>query len=48
MLELVANDEEVVWIVSCQFIKTAEAEQQVLKAVTSMLLQHWAPSAMSR
>lgn len=42
MLELIANDKEVVGIVSCQFIKAAEAEQQILKAVAGMLLQHWA------
>lgn len=39
MLEIIPNDCQLPWIVPCQLIEAAQAEQQVLKAVASMFLQ---------
>ena len=38
MLEIVANDQHIVWVMPCQLVEAAQTEQQVLEAVTSMLL----------
>lgn len=39
MLEFIPNDCQLIWVVSCQLVEAAQAEQKVLKAVTGMLLQ---------
>ena len=39
MLEVITNDRDILGIVPAQLIKAAQAEQQILKAVSSMLLQ---------
>jgi len=39
MLEIIPNDCQLPWVVPCQLIEAAQAEQQVLKTVASMLLQ---------
>lgn len=39
VLEVIPNDCQLSWVVPCQLIEAAQAEQQVLKAVASMLLQ---------
>ncbi len=38
MLKVISNDCQLCWVVPCQLIEAAQAEQQVLKAVASMLL----------
>ena len=39
MFEVISNDCQLPWVVPCQLVEAAQAEQQVLKAVASMLLQ---------
>ena len=43
MLEVVSDDQEISWVVPGQLKEAAEAEQQVLKAVSGVLLQQLAP-----